>query len=658
MRRLGFRLPRPTGPWLALTAFAALGSAPSVARAGELVLPPDAGVTELAPYAEVYADATGGLSIGDVADGPVAAEFQPLVGLVPNYGRTEAVVWMRGRLVTPDAPADALYVVVEWPRLEDVRVYWRTRAGFEVRRSGWRVPFSERDVSAPLHAFRVPVSADASTEVWIRVQSRSELIFPASVAWPRAFDSVMLGMGTFTGVVYGIIGALTVLNFLVFLRLRRRYQLYFVLMVVCFATAWLLSSGYYGALGALARNPLPLPALLTSASVFFRVGFTRQFLRVESLSPRYDRILSVLQWAVIPTLTVIGTVYALVLDGSPALPGFDTVIFGLCFGAGVLAIRGKVPLAGPFTAATGLLLLGWLSATFIFRGLDLPPILSGLSILLGTIAELMVISWVLVQDLLRESQQRDETLRRMQSERLSALHGLVAGVVHELNSPVGSLRSANDTLGRAAEKLRASPPSERAAQAQRLAESLPSLAQTSRAATDRIQALVSSLRRFARLDEAREKVANLAEGLDASVVLLEPRLQNIEVVRDFGDVPLIRCRPVEINQVFMSVLDNAVKAMPSGGTLTLRLRTEDDSVRVEIEDTGVGIPSSRLHRIFEPQLVARGDRIRLGLGLSTSGQIIADHHGRLEIQSELGAGTRVVITLPRDATPSTSRSAS
>jgi len=116
--------------------------------------------------------------------------------------------------------------------------------------------------------------------------------------------------------------------------------------------------------------------------------------------------------------------------------------------------------------------------------------------------------------------------------------------------------------------------------------------------------------------------------------------------------------------VFMSVLDNAVKAMPRGGMLTLRLRHEvdgirnTDHVRVEIEDTGVGIPADRLHRIFEPQLVARGDRVRLGLGLSTSGQIVAEHHGRLEIQSEVGRGTRVVITLPRDAAPATSRDAS
>lgn len=617
-------------------------------EAGELRLAPDAGLTELIGHADIYVDASGERSIRDVADGEAAAEFRPAPNGVPNLGRTDAVVWMRTRLLTPSAQSDALYVLVEWPRLEDVQVYWRNTDGFAVRSSGWRVPFTERDVAAPLHAFRVPVAADGSRDVWIRVQSRSELIFPASVAWPRAFESVMLGMGTFTGVVYGIIGALTALNFLVFLRLRRRYQLYFVLTVVFFATAWLLSSGYYGALGELARNPLPLPDLATSASVFFRIGFTRAFLGVPSLSPRYDRVLAALQWIVLPLVTLLSTLYAVFLDGAPSLPGFDTIILGLCFGAGVLAIRARVPLAGPFTAASGLLLLGWLSASFIFRGLDLPPILSGLAILLGTVAELMVISWVLVQDLLRESRQRDEALRRMQTERLTALHGLVAGVVHELNSPVGSLRSVNDTLGRAADKLMRSAPDERSRGAERLAASLPSLAEASRVATDRIQTLVSSLRSFARLDEAQEKVANLAEGLDASMVLLEPRLKNVEITKEYDGVPLVRCRPVEINQVFMSLLENALKAMPDGGTLILRLRDDGDAVRVEIEDTGIGIPPSMLHRIFEPQLVTKGDRVRLSLGLSTSRQIIADHRGTLELESELDVGTRAIIRLPRD----------
>lgn len=651
MRRFGSRR------LIVALAFSVLGPG-ATARAGELVLPPDASIVELTPHAEVFVDPTAALTIGEVADGPHAEAFEPLIERAPNFGRSRAVVWLRTRLVTPDAPSDFAYVLVEWPRLEDVRVYWRDDGDFRVRESGWRVPFSERDVDAPLHVFRVPVSDRSSTELWIRVQSRSELIFPASVAWPRAFSLVMLSMGLFTGTVYGVIGALTLLNFFVFLRLRRPYQLYFVLSVMCFAWAWLLSSGYYGALGALARNPLPLPAILTALAMFFRVAFTRSFLRVDTLSPRYDRVLSVLQWVAIPAITLISTFYALFMDGAPALPGLDTIILGLCVGAGVLATRQGVPLAGAFTAAMSLLLVGWLSATFIFRGLALPPAFSGLAILLGTISELMVISWVLVQDLLRESKQRDETLRRMQSERLSALHGLVAGVVHELNSPVGSLRSASDTLGRAADRVRQAPPSERADIAGRLAESLPSLAQTSLSATERIQALVSSLRRFARLDESREKIANLAEGLDASIVLLEPRLQNIEVVKEYEEVPLVRCRPVEINQVFMSVLDNAVKAMPKGGRLTVRLMNDDGAVRVEIEDTGVGIEPARLSRIFEPQLIARGERVRLGLGLSTSGQIISDHQGRLEIRSEPDVGTCVIVTLPRDANPPTSRDAS
>jgi signal transduction histidine kinase len=639
-------------------ALGVAAASPSVAADGTVLLGPSEEMRSIASDAQLLIDRTASLDIGDVADGDAAGRFASAGGVRPNLGRTTAVAWMRVRLATPAAPANVVYLTVGWPRLEDVRVYWRDGEGFQVRRSGWRVPFSERDVANPVHVFRVPVSARAPTEIWVRVESRSELIFPVSVSWPRGFASLALGMGLFAGIVYGVIGALTVLNFLVFLRLRRPYQLYFVLAVGLFTFAWFLSSGYYGLFPRLARSPLPLAALVTALSLFFRVAFTRQFLRTISLAPRFDRGLAGLQWVLIPTLVVGSTLWALLWDNAPSLPGLDTVVFGLCFAAGVIAIRAQVPLAGPFTAATGFLLLGWLSASFIFRGVDLPVGLSGLSLLIGTVFELMVISWVLVQDLLRESRQRDETLRRIQGERLSALHGLVSGVVHELNTPLGSLRSSTDTLARAAERIRHADGPDRDALTRRLAETLPSLAQTSQSATQRISALASSLRRFARLDESSEKVVNIAEGLDASVVLLEPRLQRIEVVKSYDDVPPIRCRPVEMNQVFMSVLDNAVKAMPDGGRLDLRVRGTPTGVAVEIEDSGVGIPPDRLHRIFEPQLTARGDRVRLGLGLSTSGQIVADHNGDLEIHSEPGEGTRVVITLPREPPISSSRDAS
>ena len=151
-----------------------------------------------------------------------------------------------------------------------------------------------------------------------------------------------------------------------------------------------------------------------------------------------------------------------------------------------------------------------------------------------------------------------------------------------------------------------------------------------------------------RLDEADVQRVDLHEALDNSLILLEHKLEDrIAVVREYGDLPPVVCSPAEINQVLFSILTNAVQAIDAEGTITIRTAAQEETITIHIVDTGKGMPSDRVHYIFEPQFTRSDTRVKAGLGLFTSYNIIQNHHGDLKIESAEGKGATVVIMLPR-----------
>ena len=196
---------------------------------------------------------------------------------------------------------------------------------------------------------------------------------------------------------------------------------------------------------------------------------------------------------------------------------------------------------------------------------------------------------------------RDSQTRLVQQEKMAALGRLVAGVAHEMNTPIGTITSNADTLARSLVKLRGILTSDASPEEIRnnrpLNQVLTVLDDISRInglACERIVAIVGSLRNFARLDEAELKTADLHEGLDSTLTLVQHELKNrVTVKKEYGDIPPIRCHPNQINQVFMNLLVNASQAVKEKGEITIRTAREADIVSVQISDTGVGIPPNK-----------------------------------------------------------------
>jgi signal transduction histidine kinase len=161
--------------------------------------------------------------------------------------------------------------------------------------------------------------------------------------------------------------------------------------------------------------------------------------------------------------------------------------------------------------------------------------------------------------------------------------------------------------------------------------------------------VVGSLKTFARLDEASVEHADVSEGLRSALVLLQPSVPaGVEMRVDVPELPKIACRPSELNLAFMAVLTNAVEAMQGrAGRIEVSARAEAKALEVRVADAGRGIPSREQARLFEPRLVRRGRRVKMGLGLSTAKSVIDAHGGDIDVESVEGAGTRVRIRIPR-----------
>jgi len=243
----------------------------------------------------------------------------------------------------------------------------------------------------------------------------------------------------------------------------------------------------------------------------------------------------------------------------------------------------------------------------------------------------------------------------VQSEKMAALGQLVAGVAHEINTPVGAISSMHDTMTSAVDRLDktlaegCSPecdiPDKTAMPMRVIRDAIRVIASGS----SRVTNIVRRLRSFARLDEAELKRADLNEGLEDTLTLLHHELKHdIEVVREYGGIPEIHCYPAQLNQVFLNLLVNARQAIEGKGIIRVRSYLDGDQVCVDVADTGRGISDEHRKHIFDPGFTTKGVGVGTGLGLSICYQIVEQHQGKISVQSKVGEGTTFTVCLPAD----------
>jgi signal transduction histidine kinase len=271
---------------------------------------------------------------------------------------------------------------------------------------------------------------------------------------------------------------------------------------------------------------------------------------------------------------------------------------------------------------------------------------------------------------------KESEAQLVQSEKMSSLGQMVAGVAHEINSPLSyvknsvatardrmpDLREALSRAERLLQMLRLDSPDPRDLQEafdalqdklarikrERVIEDLDTLTRDGLHGIEQIVELVGNLRNFSRLDRSKVASFNVNEGVRATLLIAQSTLRKIDVERRLGDIPSITCSPSQVNQVLLNLLNNSAQAMdkPRGHIVITTRAAGDGVVAIDVEDNGKGIEPDALPKIFDPFYTTKEPGKGTGLGLSIAYKIVSQHGGRIDVRSTPGAGTVVTVILP------------
>ena len=282
------------------------------------------------------------------------------------------------------------------------------------------------------------------------------------------------------------------------------------------------------------------------------------------------------------------------------------------------------------------------------------------------------------QDLQRAMDElKASQVQLVRSEKMATLGQMVAGVAHEVNTPLGYVRSnielVGDNLTRFDEliehtdQLLTTLKNPQASQAQidgqievtlnccqaiqedEVSEDLAHLVKDGLFGVDQIAELVVNLRDFSRIDESKIKDININECIHSSLVMARNSLKSLNVVTNLADLPLVQCNPSQINQVLLNLLNNAAQAIPEdkkGEILIVSKNVGDEKIVISVSDNGKGMDEALLQKIFEPFFTTKKAGEGTGLGLAIASQIIEQHGGKIQADSVVGVGTTFIITLP------------
>ncbi len=270
------------------------------------------------------------------------------------------------------------------------------------------------------------------------------------------------------------------------------------------------------------------------------------------------------------------------------------------------------------------------------------------------------------QILIEKIQQAQSQL--LQSEKMASLGQLAAGVAHEINNPVGFISSNISTLSEyvsdmlkllnhyeQSEEKMSDPGVRESLQTVKddidlgfIRDDIQDLINESLDGTKRVKAIVKDLREFSHVDDSEWQYVDIHNGLNSTLNIVNSEIKyKADIVKEYADLPRIECLASELNQVFLNLLVNAIQAIEERGIITIRTAVEDDQhIKIEIEDTGMGIPEDNITRVFDPFYTSKPVGTGTGLGLSLSYSIIQRHNGRIEVESVEGQGTKFTLILP------------
>ncbi len=291
----------------------------------------------------------------------------------------------------------------------------------------------------------------------------------------------------------------------------------------------------------------------------------------------------------------------------------------------------------------------------------------------------------LQEQLILQNTKLDTTLKELkatqghilQSEKMASIGQLAAGVAHEINNPIGfigsNLDALKDYMGDVDElishyqklgkiltgpsggslsaeiknQVRTITKFEEQIEIEYLKKDIPELLQDCKDGTQRVGKIVADLKNFAHPGNDKQMLVDINKGIESTLNVVNNELKyKADVIREFGEIPMVEGFPQKLNQVFMNILVNAAQAIAEKGEIRIQTKKEGNNVLVAISDTGSGIREEDISKIFDPFFTTKEIGKGTGLGMNIAYNIIEEHKGKISVQSEVGKGTTFFVRLP------------
>lgn len=233
----------------------------------------------------------------------------------------------------------------------------------------------------------------------------------------------------------------------------------------------------------------------------------------------------------------------------------------------------------------------------------------------------------------------------VQSEKMASMGQLTAAIMHEINTPLGAVKSNNQMIQMMLKRLENEIGENE--DALNIIKKLLKSSHITDDATERVVEIIRNLKNFSRIDQANFQISDLIEGLKSVLVLTSNLWKNkVNIHESYGELPLVSCYPSMLNQVFMNIIVNAIQACEKNGDIYIKTRRDENNVFIIIEDNGSGIKTSHLNHVFDSGFTTKPKNEGTGLGLSISKNIIDKHNGKIEVFNNEDKGSTFKITLP------------
>lgn len=651
------------------------------------------------------------------------ANFTQSVDDAISLGFQSNRIWLKLEVVN-QADIEELFLEIRAQQLDSVELFSLQEGTFQSHgRHGTAIIYDELNPDHVIPSYRLLMPKGKKNTYLISIKSTEQLIIPITISSPELATIRNQLSRVLFGMYAGIMLVMFLYNLVIFLIVRDKSYLFYVIYILFIGMAQASIAGYTKIFlwpNAIEFHNFSI-ILFSVIAGFGAIAFAQQFLDLKNKVPKINNGLKL--FYVVYGVAAISYLagYITISHSLLNFGGLGVAAYAIFFAA-LLAFRG-------FRSAK-FYLVAWLFflsgiIIFVLRNFGILPFnfFTENAIQIGSATEAILLSIALAdrinvlkkekeksqaealqisldnqriireqnvileekveirtKDLTQANQDLNTAIKDLQdtqtqlveAEKMASLGQLTAGVAHEINNPINFVSSNIKPLERdiqdivsIIEKYDEISDDEKRAVVDELKKEIDydylkqevtMLLKGIQEGANRTVEIVQSLRNFSRLDEHDLKKANVMDGLDSTIVLLNSSMGGvINLIKEYDDVPEIDCYPGKLNQVFMNILSNSIYAIQNkygtrtGGELLIKTTHDELNVYVKIRDNGIGMSREILMKVFEPFFTSKPVGEGTGLGLSIVYKIIENHKGNIKVDSKEGEWTEFLITLPKIA---------